>query len=40
MFYTGDAYTADSAVTWANVGGRRIPMPISGAMHLNFYLYG
>lgn len=41
MFYTGDTYCTDTAVTWANVGGRRIPMPINTAgMHLKFYLYG
>jgi hypothetical protein len=39
MFYIGDVYTAAS-VTWSEIPGRRIPMPISAAMDLKFYLYG
>jgi len=40
MFYVGDAYTTISDLNWALCGGRRIPMVLSAAMNLKFYLYG
>lgn len=40
MFYIGDCYSDISALAWANVGGRKIPMVLKAAMNLKFYLYG